>query len=88
MRPRRRRRPEEVRRDQLILDAVDARPLGSGLGGAGAGGTSRSGWHLDLNDGVRMNIRPFLAQDIPGGNRWNDCHYGNAVKKAARVSTP
>ena len=94
------------------------------------------GWHPDLNDGVRTNIRPFLAQDIPGGkkgagilrakpnikwekdrgkepvrdkaeypwfwgwdgvaqdfagvgkepdgNRWNDCHYSGAVKKAAR----
>ena len=27
------------------------------------------GWHPDLNDGVRMNIRPFLAQDIPGGKK-------------------
>ena len=25
------------------------------------------GWRPDLNDGVRMNIRPFLAQDMPGG---------------------
>ena len=96
------------------------------------------GWHPDLNDGVRMNIRPFLAQDLPGGkkgagilrtkpnikwekdrgkepvrdkaeypwfwgwdgvaqdfagvgkepdgNRWNDCHYSSAAKKAARGS--
>jgi hypothetical protein len=95
------------------------------------------GWNPDLNDGVRMNIRPFLAQDIPGGkkgagilrtkpnikwdkdrgkepvrdkkefpwfwgwdeetidfkgvgttpdgNRWNDLHYTNAVKLAARA---
>lgn len=94
------------------------------------------GWHPDINDGVRMNIRPFLAQDMPGGkkgagllrtkpnikwekdrgkepvrkmsefpwfwgwdevtqdfagvgkepdgNRWNDCHYSNAFKQAAR----
>jgi len=94
------------------------------------------GWHPDINDGVRMNIRPFLAQDMPGGkkgagllrtkpnikwekdrgkepvrskaevpwfwswdevtqdfvgvgnepdgNRWNDCHYSNAFKLAAR----
>lgn len=94
------------------------------------------GWHPDINDGVRMNIRPFLVQDIPGGkkgagllrtkpnikwekdrgkepvrskaefpwfwswdevtqdfagvgnepdgNRWNDCHYSNAFKLAAR----
>jgi len=94
------------------------------------------GWHPDLNDGVRMNIRPFLAQDIPGGkkgagilrtkpnikwnkdrgkepvrakaefpwfwgwdeatqdfaglgkepdgNRWNNCHYSNVFKTAAR----
>jgi len=27
------------------------------------------GWHPDLNDGVRLNIRPFLAVDIPGGKR-------------------
>ena len=27
------------------------------------------GWHPDLNDGVRRNIRPFLAQDIPGGKK-------------------
>lgn len=96
------------------------------------------GWNPDLNDGVRMNIRPFLARDIPGGkkgagilrakpnvkwdkdrgkepvrdkkefpwfwgwdgetidfkgagttpdgNRWNDLHYTNAVKLAARTS--
>ena len=94
------------------------------------------GWHPDLNDGVRMNIRPFMATDIPGGkkgagilrarpnikwdkdrgkepvrdkkdfpwfwgwdgekrdfpgvgnqpdgNRWNDCHYTNDVKRKAR----
>ncbi len=96
------------------------------------------GWHPDLNDGVRLNIPPFLAQDIPGGkkgagilrakpnikwekdrgkepvrdkaefpwfwgwdgvtqdfagvgkepdgNRWNGCHYSNAVKRAARIN--
>jgi hypothetical protein len=27
------------------------------------------GWYPDINDGVRMNIRPFLAQDIPGGKK-------------------
>jgi hypothetical protein len=27
------------------------------------------GWHPDVNDGVRMNIRPFMAQDIPGGKK-------------------
>jgi hypothetical protein len=27
------------------------------------------GWHPDIDDGVRMNIRPFLAQDIPGGKK-------------------
>jgi hypothetical protein len=98
------------------------------------------GWHPDLNDGVRMNIRPFLAKNIPGGkkgagilrtkpnikwdkdrgkepvrdkkefpwfwgwdgetidfkgvgttpdgNRWNDLHYTNAAKLAARASKP
>ncbi len=99
------------------------------------------GWHPDLNDGVRLNIRPFLAQDIPGGkkgagllrgkpniswgpkadrgkeperakaefpwfwgwdeatqdfagvgkepdgNRWNDCHYSNQFKQAAREAS-
>jgi hypothetical protein len=27
------------------------------------------GWHPDINDGVRPNIRPFLAEDIPGGKK-------------------
>jgi hypothetical protein len=27
------------------------------------------GWHPDVNDGVRMNIRPFMAQDIAGGKK-------------------
>ena len=27
------------------------------------------GWQPDINDGVRLNIRPFLAQDIPSGNK-------------------
>jgi hypothetical protein len=27
------------------------------------------GWNPDINDGVRMNIRPFLASDIPGGKK-------------------
>jgi hypothetical protein len=93
------------------------------------------GWEPDINDGVRLNIRPFMAEDIPGGragagilrwkpnikwekdrgkepnrpkdefpwfwswdgktkdwlgdaafdgNRWNDCHYSNEVKRKAR----
>jgi hypothetical protein len=25
------------------------------------------GWEPDINDGVRVNIRPFLASDMPGG---------------------
>ena len=25
------------------------------------------GWEPDINDGVRLNIRPFLTEDIPGG---------------------
>ena len=25
------------------------------------------GWEPDINDGVRINIRPFLASDLPGG---------------------
>ena len=27
------------------------------------------GWEPDINDGVRLNIRPFLADDIPGGKK-------------------
>ena len=27
------------------------------------------GWQPDINDGVRVNIRPFLASDIPGGRK-------------------
>lgn len=27
------------------------------------------GWHPNLDDGVRMNIRPFMACDIPGGKK-------------------
>ncbi len=27
------------------------------------------GWNPDLNDGVRLNIRPFLSLDIPGGRK-------------------
>ena len=27
------------------------------------------GWEPDINAGVRMNIRPFLASDIPGGKK-------------------
>ena len=26
-------------------------------------------WEPDINDGVRLNIRPFMAQDIPGGKK-------------------
>ena len=94
------------------------------------------GWNPDINDGVRMNIRPFMAADIAGGkkgagvmrikpnikwdkdrgkdphrakeefpwlwswdeqaidfaggrefdgNRWNDCHYTNKIKQAAKL---
>ena len=27
------------------------------------------GWEPDINDGVRLNIRPFMTSDIPGGRR-------------------
>ena len=27
------------------------------------------GWEPDINDGVRMNIRPFLASDLPDGRK-------------------
>ena len=27
------------------------------------------GWEPDINDGVRFNIRPFMAQDLPGGKK-------------------
>jgi hypothetical protein len=94
------------------------------------------GWEPDINDGVRLNIRPFLlANDVgrkgagilrtkpnikwdkdrgrepsrpksdfpwfwtwdeetedfagqgiePDGNRWNDCHYTTAVKRAVKA---
>ena len=32
-------------------------------------GEQAIGWNPDLNDGVRLNIRPFLADDIPGGKK-------------------
>lgn len=28
-----------------------------------------TGWEPDINDGVRLNIRPFMAHDIPGGRK-------------------
>lgn len=28
-----------------------------------------TGWNPDVNDGVRLNLRPFLADDIPGGKK-------------------
>ena len=27
------------------------------------------GWEPDINDGVRLNIRPFMAPDMPDGSR-------------------
>jgi hypothetical protein len=27
------------------------------------------GWEPDVNDGVRLNIRPFMTQDLPGGKK-------------------
>jgi hypothetical protein len=27
------------------------------------------GWEPDINDGVRLNIRPFMVQDFPGGKK-------------------
>ena len=27
------------------------------------------GWEPDVNDGVRLNIRPFMARDLPGGKK-------------------
>ena len=27
------------------------------------------GWEPDINDGIRLNIRPFMADDIPGGKK-------------------
>ena len=32
-------------------------------------GDQAIGWSPDLDDGVRLNIRPFLADDIPGGKK-------------------
>lgn len=41
------------------------------------------GWEPDINDGVRINIRPFMASDLPGGRagagilRWKpNIHWG------------
>ena len=28
-----------------------------------------TGWQPDLNDGIRLNIRPFMADDLPGGKK-------------------
>ena len=28
-----------------------------------------SGWEPDINDGVRLNLRPFLASDLPNGKK-------------------
>jgi len=27
------------------------------------------GWNPDINDGVRLNVRPFMASDLPGGKK-------------------
>ena len=27
------------------------------------------GWEPDVNDGVRLNLRPFMAEDLPGGKK-------------------
>ncbi len=27
------------------------------------------GWEPDINDGVRLNIRPFMSEDLPGGRK-------------------
>ena len=32
-------------------------------------GEQSIGWNPDINDGVRLNIRPFMAQDLPGGKK-------------------
>ena len=57
------------------------------------------GWEPDINDGVRLNIRPFMAQDIPGGKKgagvlrtkprtsWNKDR-GKEVRKSAKRSKP
>jgi hypothetical protein len=51
------------------------------------------GWDPDINDDVRLNIRPFLAP-IPGApsagdsfddHRWNDPHDTRAAKEAVRA---
>ena len=38
------------------------------------------GWEPDINDGVRLNIRPFMAQDLPGGKK------GAGILRASRTS--
>jgi hypothetical protein len=59
------------------------------------------GWDPDLNDGVRLNVRPFVEAGVlrskfnvkwgkdrgtnqDGSERFNDLHYTNAEKLAAR----
>ena len=37
-----------------------------------------SGWHPDLNDGIRLNIRPFMTQDLPS-------EHGAKGKKGAGI---
>ena len=32
-------------------------------------GEQSIGWEPDINDGVRLNIRPFMAHDLPGGKK-------------------
>ena len=32
-------------------------------------GDQAIGWEPDINDGVRLNIRPFMARDLPGGKK-------------------
>lgn len=59
------------------------------------------GWDPDVNDGVRVNLRPFIEAQVlrskvnvkwgkdsgknpDGSERFNDLHYTNAAKQAAR----
>ena len=136
---------EEAQRGAAALDSfgvADAKPPGH-LDEAGKVLRRKPlhlqpiGWEADINDGVRLNIRPFmiatlsrgrkgcglfraklgsnvdwdkgrgkeparLKEDFPwfwkwdgqtvdfagngefDGNRWNDCHYTTAFKRAAR----
>jgi hypothetical protein len=44
------------------------------------------GWEPDINDGVRMNIRPFLASDLPNGRAAQGCCAGNPISSGTKTA--